>query len=216
MIEQILEMYENLKPMADSKVLNIISRRLYRDLPEEDDKFISLCDELVCSNNWILYQIMTLWIRKRETVYQLKYFGTYEKWLIEYTRHWGACDQYCYRVLNPMIEKFPELFLKVIEWTYSEKIYVKRASAVCLLKSKGTFEVNAPFDKVYNVVEALLLDEHHHVQKGIGWLLKYTYLSYPQETIDYLKHNKTQMSRMAFRYALEKMPEEVRTNMMSR
>lgn len=115
-----------------------------------------------------------------------------------------------------MIDKFPELFSKVLEWTHSKKTYVKQASAVCLLKSKSTFEVNIPFDVVLNVVEALLLDEYHHVQNGISWLLKYTYLSYPEETIDYLIHNKMRMSRTAFRYFLEKMPDDVQINMMRR
>lgn len=213
-IDRILLMYKSLRPMADSKALDIMSRKLYQYLPEADDEFISLCNELVCSNNWILYQMMTLWIKKRDTVYEIKYFSQYENWLINHTNSWGACDQYCYRVLNPMVEKFPCLFEKVKEWSHSEKIYVKRASAVCLMRSTQSFVVDVPFEYVKIIADILIKDEHIHVQKGIGWLLKYTYLSYPNVTVEYLKENKKLMSRTTYRYALEKMPKDVRADMM--
>ena len=213
-IDIILSMYKSLKPRADSKCLDIMSRKLYKDLPKSDDDFISLCDELVYAENWILYQMMTLWIKKRKTVYELKYFPQYENWLINYTKNWGACDQFCYRVLNPMIEKFPELFEVVKKWSYSHKTYVKRASAVCLMKSTQSFVVNVPFEHVKTIADTLIMDKHIHVQKGIGWLLKYTYLSYPSETLKYLKYNIKLMSRTTFRYSLEKMPKDIRNKMI--
>lgn len=216
MREKIKRLFEELQPMATSKALNIISSRLYKELPKDDEEFISLCNEFVKSEDWILYQMMTIWIKKRSTTYEMKYFKTYERWLYDYTTHWGACDQYCYRVLNPMIEKFPELFNEVRKWANSDKIYVKRASAVCLLKSTKTFIVNVPFEEVKEISDILIRDSHIHIQKGIGWLLKYAYLSYPDEVVNYLNDNLNILSRTTFRYALEKMSEELKKEMMAK
>lgn len=57
------------------------------------------------------------------------------------------CDAYCYRVLNPMIEKYAELYQNIIEWTKAEKIYVKRASLVCFIISKAEFYVDYDIQK---------------------------------------------------------------------
>lgn len=215
MIEEILNLYESLQPMNSSKIINYISRKYYRDLPTDDDEFIQFCDLLVCSNNFILYQLMTTWIKRKKTLYQLKYLPTFEKWLYNYTNDWGRCDQFCYRVLNPMIETFPELFVNVLVWSKYPKTYVRRAAAVCLLHSSSSFKVNVPFCLVEEVSNNLKSDSHIHVQKAIGWLLKYSYLSYPDQTISFLINNKSYLNKLTFRYALEKMPLESRSILLN-
>ena len=57
-------------------------------------------------------------------------------------------------------------------------------------------------------------DKHIHIQKAIGWVLKYSYLTYPKETVKYLNDNVTILSRTTFRYALEKMPKDLKDKMM--
>jgi len=61
------------------------------------------------------------------------------------------------------------------------------------------------------VVEKLKNDEEEHVQKGVGWLLKYAYLSYLDEMYGYVDD----LPRLIFRYALEKPPKDVREKLMS-
>jgi len=106
-----------------------------------------------------------------------------------------------------MVEKHPQLFEEIMKWADSTKTYVRRAVPVCLLESTRSFKVNYPFEKVLEVVEKLKDDNEIHVQKGVGWLLKYAYLSYPDEVYHYLKDNVDSLPRVIFRYALEKAPE---------
>jgi 3-methyladenine DNA glycosylase AlkD len=68
---------------------------------------------------------------------------------------------------------------------------------------------------VIYIVEALKNDEHIHIKKGIGWLLKCSYKTYNQEVIDYLKSNYKLLPRTTFRYALEKMPIELKKELMA-
>lgn len=214
MIEEILKLYDEIQPISDSNAVDKISRRLFKELPKSNHMFLNICNKLIRSKNNIAYQVVTTWIKKRKNVYDLKYFKYYERWLIKYTNDWASCDQLCYRVLNPMIERFPELYLNVINWSKSDKTFVKRAAAVCLLQSSQSFKVNVPFSLVKEIVEQLISDKEKYVQKGIGWLLKYSYLTYPQNTIELLNSNVDKMSRLTYRYALEKMQDDIRAKMI--
>lgn len=213
MVNEILNMCETINENS-SKAYELIANKMYKKLPKQDDEIIELCNKLMESRNPVLYQIVTIWIKKKKTLYDIKYYGLYERWLYEYITSWEVCDQFCYRVLNPMLEKYPETYCHNILWAQSDKEYVRRAAAVSLLHSSQSFSVNVTHDKVIQICDVLIQDSHPHVQKGIGWLLKYAYLKYPEETIQYLIKNKENMSRVTYRYSLEKMPDKIRIRML--
>ncbi len=177
---------------------NRIARKLYRQLPASDDEFVAMCDELVKSGQPGTFWFVNVWVKRRGSVYKLDYFPIYEKWLFNHATSWGKCDALCYRVLNPMLEKYPHLFTHNLSWTASTKTYVRRAAAVSMMQATGTFRVNVEWEKVEAVVKRLVADNHIHVQKGIGWLLKYSYLSYPERVEEYLRENVGNMTRTAF------------------
>lgn len=207
-----LDKYDN--DNITAKELIRISNKLYKLLPNNDNDFISVCDALMSYKKPYLFWLVTIWIKRRSTVYELKYFNYYEKWLFNYVDSWKACDVYCYRVLNPMIEKYNKLYKNILNWTKSKKIYVVRASAVSMIQSSRSFKINQPFTKVVTICDILKGNNHIHIQKAIGWLLKYAFLSYPEDTINYLKENVNLLSRTTFRYALKKMPVELRKELM--
>lgn len=209
-LKMIMKEYESQETL-DSKAVNNIAKRIYSALPNDNEELMELFDYLV-SNKFLV--LVTLWI-KRKKLYQLEFMSYYEKWLYDHVNRWGLCDVFCYRVLNPMIEKYPHLFEKVMEWADSSKTYVRRAAPVSLIQSTRSFVVNSSLQNVLWVVENLKHDKEMHVQKGVGWLLKYAYLTYPDEIYSYLKNNVGNLSRTIFRYALEKNPKHVREELMS-
>ncbi|MTI69811.1 MAG: DNA alkylation repair protein [Firmicutes bacterium] len=188
--------------------------KYYKIAPRSDEKLLDICEDLIASNNIDLFSIATLWIKKRKTVINIKYFSIIEKWLYKYINNWGMCDQFCYRVLNPLVYKYPGLFKNVLSWTESDKTYVRRAALVSLIRSGKGIRVKYDIKKVFTVVDKLKDDDELHIQKGVGWLLKYTYQANPAEVINYLKENVDNLSRTSFRYALEKVPKETRQVMM--
>ncbi|MGM0446142.1 MAG: DNA alkylation repair protein [Bacillota bacterium] len=216
--EELLKLIEEETSKIDgelnSKKRNIIQRKLYKHLPQKDYDLITFFDELVTDNDWHIFWIITQWI-KRKKLYNKEYMEIYEKWLYNYISTWGSCDVYCYRVLNPMLEIYPEYYKNVIKWSDSKKPYVRRAAPVSLLESTRSFKVNYSFQKVIKIVNKLKDDQHYRVQKGVGWLLKYTYLSYPDKTYDYLKNNVDNLNRIIFRYALEKTPQDIKNELMN-
>ncbi len=188
--------------------------KINKNLSENNIDIFEFFDRLLEVEKEEIFILMTLIIKKR-MLYDLKYFKYYEKWLYKHVDTWGKCDAYCYRVLNPMIEKYNELYKNILEWTKSEKVYVKRASLVCFIISKAEFYVDYDIQKILNICNILKEEKHIHIQKGIGWLLKYSYLRYPDEVEKYLRDNINVLSRTTFRYALEKMSRNLRNTMMS-
>ncbi len=214
LFEAVSAMKQELQPATNSQASPKIASRLFRELPPADEDFIALCDAFMATRDPLLFQVVTHWVRMRKTVYRAEYFDLYEKWLREHVTRWGTCDILCYRVLNPMVERFPELHPRILGWARSDQVYVRRASAVCLLQSVRGFRVNVPFDRVRTVCDILKPDPHPHIQKGVGWLLKYAYLTYPDEVGAYLEQNRTELSRTTYRYALEKMDPDTRRKFM--
>jgi len=202
---------QSLPPKAD--ILARVERLVYPHLPRDGRELIELFDLMVAKGSRFFW-LVTVWI-KRRSLYDLGYFPYYERWLQEHVDQWGTCDIFCYRVLNPMVERYPQLFERVLSWTESPKTYVRRAAAVCLLESTQSFRVNQDLDKVLLVAERLKHDPEEHVRKGVGWLLKYAYLADPERVRAYLEENVDNLPRVIFRYALEKAPPEVRRELMS-
>lgn len=182
-------------------------------LIENNINIFEFLDEILKENKNENFFIMTFLIKKRK-LYDIKYFSYYEKWLYEYVDDWGKCDAYCYRVLNPMIEKYLELYINITNWSNSEKVYVRRASLVCFIISKKDFYIDYELNKIFEICDKLKCDKHIHIQKAVGWVLKYSYLTYPKEIEKYLRNNVSNLSRTSFRYALEKMAIQLKDEMM--
>lgn len=206
-IENIIKNLDGYKAVVSN--INKINRKL---LDNNIDIF-ALFDKLLNYNKEEIFILMTLIIKKRK-LYELEHFNYYEKWLYNYVNTWGKCDAYCYRVLNPMIEKYSELYDNIVKWSTSNITYVKRASLVCFIISKSNFCVDYNVQKIFNICNILKKDRHIHVQKGLGWLLKYSFLTYPAEVEQYLIDNVNILSRTTFRYALEKMPKNLKDKLM--
>lgn len=203
-----------LQGLPDARILDIIVRRMYPLLPGSPGELFALFNDMLALRKVHFLWLVTMWIKKRRELYELAYMPRYESWLNDYIDRWGTCDIFCYRVLNPMVEKYPGLFENVMRWTESSKTYVRRASPVSLLQSGRGFTVNCEIDKVFTVAGKLKDDREVHVQKGVGWLLKYAYLSYPDEVYRYLKNNVENLPRVVFRYAIEKTPPRVREELI--
>ena len=62
----------------------------------------------------------------------------------------------------------------------------------------------------FEIADSLLQDKDDLVQKGYGWMLKEASRLHQQEVLDYVIKHKNVMPRTALRYAIEKMPQDLR------
>ena len=54
------------------------------------------------------------------------------------------------------------------------------------------------------------------VQKGYGWMLKAASQAHQQEVFKYIMKRKSTMPRTSLRYAIEKMPPELKAKAMAK
>jgi len=148
--------------------------------------------------------------------------GTVDLIRKEYAEHchtWSHCDSTCVRLLGPFLgKKGNEALAKktIDEWSNSNKLWIKRASMVILLKITM---MRKDFDKeyVFELVEKMLqYSEANYIEKGIGWLLKTCSKYNPEAIIAYLLKNKKILSRLILRYASEKLPREKRADILNK
>ncbi|MCL5091014.1 MAG: DNA alkylation repair protein [Patescibacteria group bacterium] len=182
-----------------------------KNLPKKE--IFNLCEELLKTNYteeaWIAYEFAYL-INKQYTQEDFKIF---EHWVKTYVSNWAECDTLCNHAMGAIVEKYPELVEKLKEWTKLPNRWAKRASAVSLIlpARKGQF-----LKEAFEIADFLLKDPDDLVQKGYGWLLKEESRKHPKEVFEYLMKYKTVMPRTAFRYALEKMPENLKKKAMEK
>ena len=108
---------------------------------------------------------------------------------------------------------YPEYVTELKRWATSTNRWLKRAAAVSLIipARHGLF-----LTEIFEITDILLLDNDDLVQKGYGWMLKATSQSYQKEVFDYVMSKKTIMPRTALRYAIEKMPAELKIKAMGK
>jgi 3-methyladenine DNA glycosylase AlkD len=145
--------------------------------------------------------------------YEPSDMAIFEGWINDYVSNWASCDTLCNHTVGTLIEKFPEKIALLKEWTASPNRWVRRAAAVSLIvpAKKGKFLAD-----VFEISEKLIADRDDMVQKGYGWMLKVASQANTKEVFDFVIRNKSVMPRTAYRYAIEKMPPELRAEAMKR
>ena len=109
--------------------------------------------------------------------------------------------------------KYPQHIDRLKTWTASENMWLRRASAVSLIvpAKQGKF-----LQDIFEIAERLLMDKEDLVQKGYGWLLKESCHSHQDKVFEYVMRRKAAMPRTALRYAIEKMPDDMRKRAMAK
>jgi 3-methyladenine DNA glycosylase AlkD len=135
----------------------------------------------------------------------------FENWINSYITNWATCDTFCNHTVGDSLSKFPSWIGELKKWSESDNRWMKRAAAVSLIipARKGMFLYD-----IFSIAENLLSDNDDMVQKGYGWMLKAASESHWPEVFDFVTRNRKSMPRTAFRYALEKMPPEKRSEAM--
>ena len=180
----------------------------------ELSKIYDLCEKLLKNRGrgeaTIAYQI----IFDNKDKYNEKTFDVFEKWLYRYIEDWWDCDDFMTHAFYDVLMKYPENVNRLKKWTKSPNFAVRRSAAVILIRpaQKGLLNQN----QIFEICDLLIEDSHYLVQKGYGWLLKESVKSYHNSVIEYLEKNVKSMSRIAFRYALEKLPKEEKSRLMSK
>lgn len=182
-----------------------ISSKLYKDLEDKHiDNVLAVCEHLLDEREWALGVIAYDWAYRVRKQYTQKTFFIFENWLKKYVTGWGDCDDFCTHAFGELLSQNNELFTYVLKWTEHPDFFVRRASAVILIYPirHNKYKNINPF----MISDKLMNDNHYLVLKGYGWMLKVLSEAEPDKVYEYLIKNKNTMPRLAYRYALEKLP----------
>ncbi len=195
-------------------VVHKISKELFQSIENRTKlEVFKLCEILWQSGkleesfvacNWSYY------MRKQYVPEDIK---TFEKWIDNYVNNWASCDTFCNHSVGELLEQYPGQIHYLKNWANSNNRWMRRASAVSLIipARKGKF-----LNDIFEIADILLQDKDDLVQKGYGWMLKATSQFYQKEVFNYVIKNRSIMPRTALRYAIEKMPKELRTEAMKK
>jgi len=196
-----------------SSIVRRIANEYFKEIKNLDKKEIfNLCEELLKTNYNEEATIAFSWCYKIKERFEKEDFRIFESWVKKYLTNWAMVDDFCTHSAGFLVMKNPDLINRLKEWTKSNNIWVRRASAVTLIHPvKRKKHLNESF----LISDLLLTDKEDLVQKGYGWLLKEASNNYQKEVLDYVLKNKKKMPRTALRYAIEKMPRELKAKAMN-
>jgi 3-methyladenine DNA glycosylase AlkD len=157
--------------------------------------------------------VACVWSEKLGKQFEPADFEILERWIKNYVSNWASCDTLCNHTVGDFMMMYPEFLAKLKELAHSENRWVKRAAAVSLIvpARKGLF-----LNDILEIADILLMDGDDMVQKGYGWMLKAASQAQQQAVYEYVMSKKAVMPRTALRYAIEKMPGELKKQAMQK
>ena len=208
-------------------VVHKISKEIYSSIKNySKSEIFELCDELWVSDMWeetIIACDFSYFIHKQYEKNDLKIF---HKWLKNNVSNWASCDGLCNHTIGTYLEMYPEKVEELKQWAKSNNSWERRGAAVSLIipARKGLF-----LNDILDIANILLLDKEDLVQKGYGWMLKAASMSetfvkgneqikqeHLKSVFDFVIKNKSVMPRTALRYAIEKMPANLKAEAMKK
>ena len=203
----------NIHGLKSSQV-NLIARDFYMKLPDRSKSYVlAICEELWKQGYLEETGIACIWSYNIRKEYLPDDFRVFERWVNKYVNNWASCDTLCNHTIGTFIEMYTSYLAELKKWALSDNRWVKRASAVSLIvpARRGKF-----LKDIFEIADLLHSDRNDMVQKGYGWMLKAASQAHQQEVFDYVMKKRATMPRTALRYAIEKMPADLKGNAMAK
>ncbi|HOU02025.1 MAG TPA: DNA alkylation repair protein [Bacteroidales bacterium] len=191
-----------------------LAKTYFKLIPERSKKKVfELCEELWRSGYAEEGFIACEWSYSVRKEYVRDDFAVFGRWVHKYITNWATCDTLCNHTVGTFIEMYPEFISDLKKWAHSDNRWVKRASAVSFIvpARKGMF-----LNDIFEIADILHSDSDDMVRKGYGWMLKAASQAHQKEVFDYVMKRKATMPRTSLRYAIEKMPQELKKLAMAR
>lgn len=199
---------------VETALVRTIARAAVRQLKGwSKAEVFALCDLLFQSGYYEDATIAAELSYSRKKEFEHKDFKTFVRWHKRYINNWSSCDKFCNHTMGAFLIRYPIFLKQLTNWTKSKNRWLRRAAAVSLIAParKGLFA-----ETIFHIAGRLLSDEDHFIQKGYGWLLKEASKHQQQAVFDFVIANKLTMPRLSLRYAIEKLPRDLKLSAMSK
>jgi 3-methyladenine DNA glycosylase AlkD len=176
-------------------------------------EIFALCEDLFKSDYSEEAAVAATWAPKLTNQFAPSDLVLFKRWINSYLNNWAKVDGFCNHTVGNFVQKYPASIKEIVAWSDSSNRWMKRASAVSLIipAKKGLF-----LNEIFTISDHLLTDKDDMVQKGYGWMLKEASELHQDEVYQYVLKHRHDMPRTALRYAIEKMPPELKKEAMKR
>ena len=108
-------------------------------------------------------------------------------------------------------------------WTSQNDVFIRLANSENLWERRiaiiATFQFikkRKEYDWTFRIAEILLSDNHDLIHKAVGWMLREVGKRCSQEVLEaFLKKHYRHMPRIMLRYAIERLPENIRKSYLN-
>jgi len=136
----------------------------------------------------------------------------WKRWLANnHSANWATTDAICGALIGPLIVKHPPLAVRMRAWAQDKNMWLRRAAAVSLIPS---VRQGLALDLAYEIARKLHGDREDLIQKAVGWMLREAGKADPARLERYLRANGPSIPRTTVRYAIERLTEGKRREML--
>lgn len=133
-----------------------------------------------------------------------------------YIQEWNTCDWFCVKVLNPLIKQQGKpCAMAIMDWCHAENFWRRRASVVSFVNLAKQGDRNFPefTELLLKTCEVVICSPERFAQTGTGWALRELGLADQTAVVHLIETHSTQFSSEGLRYAIEKMPPDLQTQL---
>jgi len=128
----------------------------------------------------------------------------------EFINNWDLVDMTCQDIVgNYLFEKDRKILYKLAK---SKNLWEKRIAIVSTLY----FISKNQLDDTFKLAEILLFDKNDLIHKAVGWALREAGKKDEKKLLAFLNKYKLKIPRTTLRYAIEKLPEKTRKELMKK
>lgn len=126
----------------------------------------------------------------------------------QYINNWDLVDLSCYKILgNYLLDKPRDILYRLAK---SKNMWEQRIAIV----STWVFIRNQELEDTLSISEILLDHPHDLIHKAVGWMLRELSKQDELSMLQFIETHYNKISRTTLRYAIERLPEEQRKNIM--
>jgi len=176
-------------------------------------EIFALCEDLFKSDYSEEAAVASDWAPRLTNQFAPADLALFKRWIDSYLNDWAKVDGFCNHTVGNFAQKYPASVTEIVSWASLSNRWLKRASAVSLIipAKKGLF-----LNEIFTISDRLLTDKDDMVQKGYGWMLKEASNLHQDDVYHYVLKHRHDMPRTALRYAIEKMPPDLKSEAMKR
>jgi len=186
-------------------------RDKWLELWEKDftlDDFVLLGDKLIATGKYEEASFAIGYIYSLTDKFTAETFDKLGSWLENGIVNWAHTDVLSGKALSYFITKKIVDIESLQEWNGSVSKWKRRSVPVTMIDA---LKMDVPLERLFYIIEPLMLDSEKFVQKGLGWFLREAWKVHLEKTEDFLLKWKDTCGRTIIQYATEKMDKENRS-----